>query len=81
MSGVDRTAVIRVLTETNPKRKRTAAYRRFGRLRDGMSVADYVRLGPWARNELRHNLKRGYIRLDPASPGATTEPAPAPETP
>lgn len=60
-------AVIRVAVEKNPKRSGTAAHRHFQKFRDGMTVGEYLGLGPWAGAELRFSVKRGYVRIEGAA--------------
>ncbi len=62
--AISMTARIRVIATTNPKRKGTAAHKHFQRFRDGMSAEEFLGLGPWARTELRHSLRKGYITLE-----------------
>lgn len=56
--------IIRVLAETNPKRRGTSAHDRFAKYRDGMTVAEFLRVGG-TRGDLTWDQERSFIRLDP----------------
>ena len=57
--------VIRVLVETNPKRRGTSAHDRFALYRDGMTVAQFLAAGG-TRGDLTWDQERAFIRLAPA---------------
>ena len=60
-----RAAVIRLLTDENPKRPGAAAYARFVALRDGITVEQHVAAaGPVASGTLRSASRRGHVRLE-----------------
>ena len=57
------TRLIRVLVAENPKRKGTSSYERFAKYKDGMSVADFIRVGG-TQGDLRWDQERGFVRLE-----------------
>lgn len=58
--------VIRILSETNPKRPGTSAHERFAKYRDGMTVAEFLRAGG-TRGDISWDTERGFVRLDDAA--------------
>jgi hypothetical protein len=62
---VPRDGVITVLHADNPKREGSASHARYGMLRSGMTVAEYLATaGSRGRRTLRKALRQGHIRVD-----------------
>lgn len=60
-----KTSIIKVLVESNPKRKGTLAYTRFELYRSGMTVAEYITAGG-RTGDVNHDVTEGYIELQAA---------------
>jgi hypothetical protein len=60
------TRVIRLLVTSNPKRSGTSAHDRFAKYRDGMTVADALRVGV-TRGDLSWDQERGFVRIEAAA--------------
>lgn len=58
-------AVIRMLVQGNPKWPHGAAYRRFERYRDGMTVGDFRQAVGYqkANDDLWYDQDRGFVRV------------------
>lgn len=57
--------VIRVLAESNPKKKGTKSYDRFELYEDGMTVQQFVRAGGKSA-DIAWDAERGFIRVEDA---------------
>lgn len=57
--------VIRVLSETNPKKKGTKSYDRFALYEDGMTVQQFVKAGGTSA-DVKWDAERGFIRVEDA---------------
>ncbi len=79
---------ISVLVDKNPKRPGSMAFTKFGFLRSGMLVTEYLSLEaehgmdkPWARRELKHFIDRKFVELCVPLPDGTRISAPRKKKP
>lgn len=78
--GVDESAVITLLTETNPKREGSKAHAAFSNYRTGMTVGEFAdAVGKEATGHLVYDAKHGFISIDGYNPGEIIQPKPKAE--
>ena len=51
-----------MVAKENPHRKGSKAFERFKKMRDGLTVAAYVKKGE-SRSTLAHHVAKGYIKV------------------
>jgi hypothetical protein len=55
--------VITVLAEKNPKRPGSKAHKAFSQYKDGMTVSEYQKLGPYPAGYIKYDVKHTYIKV------------------
>lgn len=77
-SRTPKSAVIRLKTDSNPKRVGSNAHARFALYRDGMTVEEFIKAGG-TMGDINFDQGKGFIALEgveaPAAPAATEAPA------
>jgi hypothetical protein len=56
--------IIRLVATANPRKPGTAAFDRYAKYRDGMTVAEYLAAGDTSRGNVKCDVERGNIKLE-----------------